>query len=77
MVIISRFLMNLRRAQALPVIASRATRFTIPGFRVPTDFLGNIGASLDHEPCEGGEEQLDGDVQVRAAQSSGVQHDET
>ena len=57
-VVISRFLINLRRLKTSLTIASRASQFTLSGFRVPTvpDFMGSMGQPLDHgwpEPEEG------------------------
>ena len=57
-VVVSRFLINLRRTKTSPTIASRASQFTLSGFRVPTvpDFMGSMGQPLDHgwpEPEEG------------------------
>ena len=57
-VLVSRFLLNLRSAadSKLPTANEadtfRASRFTVPGFRIPTvtseDIIGNLGEPLHH-----------------------------
>ncbi len=53
-ILISRFLLNLRQLGA-PQNETQSrfnSRFSIPGFRVPTleSIVGNMGADLDHGP---------------------------
>ncbi|PSS30997.1 hypothetical protein PHLCEN_2v2466 [Hermanssonia centrifuga] len=77
-ILFSRFLLNLRQlgepASENETHSRFNSRFSIPGFRVPTleSVVGNMGAELDHGPTEevddhdeGGEADLDGgDVEV-------------
>lgn len=60
LIIISRLLINLREAcdgpQSTPSISDAAhfSRFTAPGFRVPTldDVIGNLGESVGYDNAE-------------------------
>ena len=56
--LISRFLLNLRKSQEPPPLASRPSRITMSGFRLPTfpEIVGDIGQPLDH--AVGEEEQV-------------------
>ncbi len=56
-ILISRFLLNLRQLGELENETQFNSRFSIPGFRVPTsiNIVGNMGADLDH----GFSEELD------------------
>ncbi|THG93501.1 hypothetical protein EW026_g7750 [Hermanssonia centrifuga] len=69
-ILISRFLLNLRQlGEPENETQSRFnSRFSIPGFRVPTlaSIVGDMGADLDHGPAEEvNEETDDADVNAR------------
>ena len=56
--LISRFLLNLRKSQEPPPLASRPSRITMSGFRLPTfpEIVGDMGQPPDH--AVGEEEQV-------------------
>ncbi|PSR75647.1 hypothetical protein PHLCEN_2v8938 [Hermanssonia centrifuga] len=64
-ILISRFLLNLRQLTDHANDTNSAlvfnSRFTVPGFRVPTlsDIVGNLGEDLDHGPVEAVDDALD------------------
>ncbi|THG94701.1 hypothetical protein EW026_g6817 [Hermanssonia centrifuga] len=82
-ILISRFLLNLRQVGS-PEIESQEdfnSRFSVPGFRVPTlaSIVGNMGEDLDHggptEELDDEMENISGSVQaedVEAENTSGI-----
>ena len=68
LVLVSRFLLDLRDAQATSV-TSHASQFTISGFRVPTlqDIAGDMGQQLRAVWHEDAEDDVDSDVSQAAA----------
>ncbi|THG93977.1 hypothetical protein EW026_g7398 [Hermanssonia centrifuga] len=80
-ILTSRFLLNLRQAGE-PKNETNETfnsRFTVPGFRVPTlaSIIDNIGEDLDHGLTEEVDEMMESNNNISAASQASVEHANT